>query len=382
MTSPLFDPIRLRGLSLENRIMVSPMCQYSAVDGSMTDWHFAHLGMLANSGAALLCFEMTDVEPIGRITPGCSGLYSDANEAALRPIVAFCRAQGQAKLAIQLAHAGRKASTAAPWDARISLRPEEGGWQPVAPSAIPMGEGELVPRALTRTEIQLLVAKFADSTRRAERIGFDAIELHSAHGYLMHEFLSPLSNRRNDEYGGPLANRMRFPLEVLAAVRAAWPESKPLGVRISCTDWIEGGWDIEQSVVFARELKKLGCDWIDCSSGGLVKNQVISVGPGYQVPFAERIRKDAGIATIAIGLITEAGQAEKIVAEGKADMVALARGFLWDPRWGWHSAVELGAAPRIPSQYLRARPAARADVSGPSANGSRSASSTLPATTR
>jgi len=227
-----------------------------------------------------------------------------------------------------------------------------------------MGDGELVPRALTRAEIKALVERFADSTRRAERVGFDAIELHSAHGYLMHEFLSPLSNRRDDEYGGSLANRMRFPLEVFAAVRAAWPERKPLGVRISCTDWIDGGWDLEQSVVFARELKKLGCDWIDCSSGGLVKNQVIPVGPGYQVPFAERIRKDAGIITIAIGLITEAGQAERIIAEGKADVVALARGFLWDPRWAWHAAQELGATPRIPPQYLRARPAARADVFG------------------
>ncbi len=224
--------------------------------------------------------------------------------------------------------------------------------------------GELVPRALTRAEIKVLVAKFADSTHRAERIGFDAIELHSAHGYLMHEFLSPLSNRRDDEYGGSLANRMRFPLEVFAAVRAAWPGHKPLGVRVSCTDWIEGGWDLSQTVVFARELKNLGCDWIDCSSGGLMKNQAIPVGPGYQVPFAERIRKDTGIATIAIGLITEAGQAEKIVAGGKADMVALARGFLWDPRWAWHAAVELGATPRIPPQYLRARPAARSDVFG------------------
>jgi 2,4-dienoyl-CoA reductase-like NADH-dependent reductase (Old Yellow Enzyme family) len=364
MTSPLFEPIQLRGLALENRIMVSPMCQYSAVDGSMTDWHFVHLGMLANSGAALLCVEMTDVEPIGRITPGCSGLYSDANELALARVVKLCRTHGQAKLGIQLAHAGRKASTAAPWDARKSLDTEDGGWQPVAPSAVAMAEGELVPRALTRTEIQALVAKFADSTRRAERIGFDAIELHSAHGYLMHEFLSPLSNRREDEYGGSLANRMRFPLEVFAAVRTAWPEEKPIGVRISCTDWIEGGWDIEQSVAFARELKKLGCDWIDCSSGGLMKNQVIPVGPGYQVPFAERIRKDAGIITIAIGLITEARQAEKIIAEGKADMVALARGFLWDPRWAWHAALELGATPGIPPQYLRARPAARADVFG------------------
>jgi 2,4-dienoyl-CoA reductase-like NADH-dependent reductase (Old Yellow Enzyme family) len=364
MTIALFQPIRLRGLALENRIMVSPMCQYSAVDGSMTDWHFTHLGMLSNSGAALLCFEMTDVEPIGRITPGCSGLYSDANEAALRRIVEFCRANGHAKLAIQLAHAGRKASTAAPWDARKSLSLEEGGWQPVAPSAVPMGDGELVPRALTLAEIRTLVAKFADSARRADRIGFDAIELHAAHGYLMHEFLSPLSNRRDDEYGGSLANRMRFPLEVVAAIRAVWPAHKPLGVRVSCTDWVERGWDIEQTVALARELKKLGCDWIDCSSGGLMKNQVIPVGPGYQVPFSERIRKDVGIATIAIGMITEARQAESIVAEGKADMVALARGFLWDPRWGWHAALALGAEPHMPPQYLRARPATHADVPG------------------
>jgi len=364
MTSALFQPIQLRGLALENRVMVSPMCQYSAIDGCMTDWHLAHLGMLANSGAGLLCFEMTDVEPIGRITPGCSGLYSDANESALERVVKLCRAHGQAKLGIQLAHAGRKASTAAPWDARKSLRPEEGGWQPIAPSALPMGEGELVPRALTRAEIQLLVAKFADSTRRAERIGFDAIELHSAHGYLMHEFLSPHSNRRDDEYGGPLENRMRFPLEVFAAVRAAWPEHKPLGVRVSCTDWIEDGWDLSQTVVFARELKRLGCDWVDCSSGGLMKNQAIPVAPGYQVPFAERIRKDAGVATIAIGMITEARQAENIIAEGRADMVSLARGFLWDPRWAWHAALELGVTPPVPRQYLRARPAGRAEVFG------------------
>src|SRR5438034_2717264 len=364
MTSPLFEPIQLRGLALENRIMVSPMCQYSAIDGCMTDWHLAHLGMLANSGAALLCFEMTDVEAIGRITPGCSGLYSDANESALERVVKLCRAHGQAKLGIQLAHAGRKASTAAPWDARKSLDPEHGGWQPVAPSAVAMGEGELLPRALTRAEIKALVAKFDDSTRRAERIGFDAIELHAAHGYLMHEFLSPLSNRRDDEYGGSLANRMRFPLEVFAALRGALPGGQPLGGRLSCTDWIEGGWDLEQTVVFARELKKLGCDWIDCSSGGLMMNPAIPVAPGYQVPFAERIRKDAGTVSIAIGLITEAGQAERVLAEGKADMVALARGFLWDPRWAWHAAIELGAAPRIPPQYLRARPAARADAFG------------------
>jgi 2,4-dienoyl-CoA reductase-like NADH-dependent reductase (Old Yellow Enzyme family) len=364
MTSALFQPIRLRGLALENRIMVSPMCQYSAVDGSMTDWHLAHLGMLANSGAALLCFEMTDVEPVGRITPACSGLYADANEAALKRVVTHCREHGQAKLAIQLGHAGRKASTAPPWDDRRFLGPGEGGWDPVAPSALPMGEGDLVPRALTLAEIRGIVAKFADTTRRVRRLGFDAIELHGAHGYLLHQFLSPLSNRRNDEYGGSLENRMRFPLQVFAAVRAEWPQDKPLGMRVSCTDWIDGGWDIEQTVLFARELKKLGCDWIDASSGGLAKAQVVPVAPGYQVAFAERVRKEADITTIAIGLITEAGHAEKIVAEGKADMVALARGFLWDPRWGWHAALELGAEPRIPRQYLRGRPARRPETAG------------------
>jgi diguanylate cyclase (GGDEF)-like protein len=361
MTSKLFQPIKLRDLALENRVMVSPMCQYSAVDGCMTDWHLAHLGMLANSGAALLCFEMTDVEPVGRITLGCSGLYSDANEAALRRVVEFCRAHGQAKLAIQVGHAGRKASTAVPWDGGKALRPDEGGWQPVAPSAISPGEGEPVPHALATDEIKMLLAKFSESVRRAERIGFDALELHAAHGYLLHEFLSPLSNRREDEYGGSLANRMRFPLEVVAAMRAVWPAHRPLGVRLSCTDWIEGGWNIEQTVAFARELKKLGCDWIDCSSGGLMKNQVVPVAPGYQVSFAERVRKDAEIATTAIGMITEARRAESIIAEGKADMVALARGFLWDPRWAWHAALELGVAPRMPPQYLRGRPAERAD---------------------
>jgi len=358
MTSKLFAPIQLRELVLENRLVVSPMCQYSAVDGSMTDWHLAHLGMLSNSGAGLLCFEMTDVEPIGRITPGCSGLYSDANDAALQRVVQFCRKHGHAKLAIQLAHAGRKASTAPPWEKGRPLSPGEGGWQAVAPSALPTGEGEPVPRALAREEIKALTTKFADAARRVERLGFDAIELHSAHGYLLHQFLSPLSNRREDEYGGSLENRMRFPLEVFAAVRAVWPERKPLGVRVSCTDWADGGWDIEQTVAYAKELKRLGCDWIDASSGGLVKSQVIPAAAGYQVPFAERIRRDVGITTIAIGLITQAKHAESIVAEGKADMVALARGFLWDPHWGWHAARELGASVRIPSQYLRSIPAA------------------------
>jgi len=374
MPSALFRPIRLRGLALENRIMVSPMCQYSAIDGCMTDWHLAHLGMLANSGAALLCFEMTDVEAIGRITLGCSGLYSDANETALARVVEHCRRHGQAKVAVQLGHAGRKASCAPPWDsAGKPLAREEGGWEPVAPSAVAMGEGERVPRALTNSEVKALVAKFADTTRRARRLGFDAIELHGAHGYLLHEFLSPLSNRRDDEYGGSLANRMRFPLEVFAAVRSEWPEDRPLGIRLSCTDWVQGGWDIEQTVTLAHELMKLGCDWIDASSGGLVKNQVIPVAPGYQVPFAERIRRETGVTTIAIGMITEPEQAEAIVAGGKADMVALARGLLWDPRWPWHAAVRLGAEPRIANQYLRARPNAAAELAQePRVKGARS----------
>ena len=357
MTSALFSPISLRGLALDNRIMVSPMCQYSAVEGSMTDWHFAHLGTLAMSGAALLCFEMTNVEPIGRITPGCSGLYSDDNEAALKRMVGFCRSHGSARLAIQLAHAGRKASCVPPWEGGRALALSQGGWIPVAPSAIAISGDSPVPRELTREEIQALVGKFVDAAMRAERVGFDAIELHGAHGYLIHSFLSPLSNHRTDEYGGSLANRMRFALEVFSAVRDEWPQDKPLGIRLSCTDWVEGGWSIEDTLALARELKRLGCDWIDCSSGGAVKHQVVPAAPGYQVPFSERVRSETGMKTIAVGLINEPRQAEDIVAQGKADMVALARGFLWDARWAWHAARTLGARVPIPPQYQRAVPA-------------------------
>src|SRR6267378_3869222 len=356
MSSHLFEPIQLRGLALENRIMVSPMCQYSAVDGSMTDWHFAHLGMLANSGAALLCFEMTDVEPIGRITPGCSGLYSDANEAAQRRIVAFCRAHGQAKLGIQLAHAGRKASTTAPWDAGKSLPLDNGGWQPVAPSAVAMGEGELVPRERTRAEIKVLVAKFADSTRRAERIGFDAIELHSAHGYLLHQFLSPLSNRREDEYGGSLENRIRFPLEVFDAVRAAFPPDRSVTMRVSGTDWADGGWDIDQTIAFAQALEARGCAAIHVSSGGLTPSQRIPVGPSYQVPLARAVKSKTRMPVIAVGLITEFEQAEAIVGTGDADLIALARTVLFNPRWPWHAAAHFGARVKVPDQYLKSQP--------------------------
>jgi len=365
MPPALFNPIRLRELELANRIVVSPMCQYSAEDGTATDWHLIHLNTLALSGAAMVFVEATAVEAVGRITPGCLGLYSDANERALVPVLSAVRRYSHAAMGIQLGHAGRKASSRAPWDGGTLILPQDGGWQTVAPSAIAHGGDEPPPHALGKDEIARIVERFAESARRAERLGFDAVELHGAHGYLMHEFLSPLANRRDDEYGGSLENRMRFALEVFGAVRAVWPARKPLGVRLSCSDWVEGGWDIEQSVVLARELKARGCDWIDCSGGGVSSKQKIPLAPGYQVPFAERIRHQTGIPTIAIGLITDPQQAEEIVASGKADMVALARGMLYDPRWGWHAAAALGGTVQAPKQYWRGVPR---DVAGSFAN--------------
>jgi 2,4-dienoyl-CoA reductase-like NADH-dependent reductase (Old Yellow Enzyme family) len=356
MSSVLFTPLRLRALEIPNRIMVSPMCQYSAVEGSATDWHLMHLGQFAVSGAGLVCVEMTNVEARGRISPGCMGLYSDGNEAALARVVEFCRGHGPARLAVQLGHAGRKASTRPPWEGREPLGPHEGGWEPIAPSAIPMSEGALVPRALSAAEIEALVERFAESARRALRIGFDTIELHGAHGYLLHQFLSPLSNHRDDEWGGTLERRLRFPLEVFEAVRAVWPQDRPLGMRVSATDWAEGGWDLDQTLVLARALRERGCDFMDVSSGGLVANQRITLGPGYQVPFAERVRREVGIPTIAVGLITEPRRAEEIVANQRADMVALARGMLYDPHWTWHAATELGADAWYPPQYQRCAP--------------------------
>lgn len=356
MTSRLFEPFAFRSLKLDNRIMVSPMCQYSAENGSMTSWHMQHLGSLSMSGAGLLCFEMTDVEPIGRISHGCSGLWSDDNEAAMAQVIDVCRRHGQAKLALQLAHAGRKGSNTPPWEGARPLRPEEGAWQTVAPSPVPVDEGLPVPRELAKPEIQALAGKFVDSTRRASRLGLDAIELHGAHGYLIHQFLSPLSNKRRDEYGGSLGHRMRFALQVFEAVRNAWPQDKPLGIRLSCTDGVEGGWTLEDTIVLVHELKHLGCDWIDCSSGGSVKMRTAVSSLALHADFAARIRKETGVPTVAVGLITQPRQAERILAEGKADIVALARAFLWDARWGWHAAVELGAEPRLPRQYLRGRP--------------------------
>jgi 2,4-dienoyl-CoA reductase-like NADH-dependent reductase (Old Yellow Enzyme family) len=358
--SRLFEPFSLRGLTLPNRIMVSPMCQYSAVDGNASAWHFAHLGSLALSGAGLVCVEATAVTPAGRITPGDLGLYSDDNERALRGVVDMMRATAPVKIAIQLSHAGRKGSSHAPWDGGKLIPVERGGWVPEAPSAVPHAEGEAAPRALREDELPLLRRAFAASAERAARLGFEAIELHCAHGYLLHEFLSPVSNRRDDAYGGSLAKRMRFPLEVFEAVRAAVPADCPVGVRVSATDWLEGvepeSWTVESTVEFARALKERGCDWIDVSSGGLSPRQQIKLGPGYQVPFAEIVRTETGLPTIAVGLITEPRQADAIVEAGRADIVALARGFLYDPRWPWHAAAALGGTVAGPRQYWRALP--------------------------
>jgi 2,4-dienoyl-CoA reductase-like NADH-dependent reductase (Old Yellow Enzyme family) len=369
--SALFSPIELRGLRLKNRIMVSPMCQYSADDGVATDWHFTHINSLALSGAAMFCIEATHVEAIGRITPGCLGLYSDACEAALKPILAAVRKYSTAAVGMQLAHAGRKASSARPWEGGQLIPPDKGGWQPVAPSAVPHKDEEAPPLALDARGLKRIRDAFVDCARRADRLGIDAIELHGAHGYLMHQFLSPISNHRSDDYGGSLENRMRFPLEVFDAVRDAFPHDKPVGIRLSSTDWVEGGWDLAQTMEFVRELKKRGVDWVDASSGGVSSKQKIPLSPGYQVPFAEAIKRETGATTVAVGLITEAKHAEEIVASGQADMVALARGVLYDPRWGWHAAVELGGQVDAPPQYWRSQPSTQKELFGKTTFGAR-----------
>jgi len=356
MNSHLFSPLTLRDLTLENRLVVSPMCMYSAEDGNATDWHLIHLGGLALSGAGLMMLEATGVEPEGRITAECLGLWSDENEAALARVLHAVRQYSSIPIAIQLAHAGRKASSRAPWDGGQLRTVNEGGWQPVAPSAIPHLDSEAAPAELDLAGIERIREAFVESALRAARLGIDAVELHCAHGYLMHQFLSPLSNRRTDQYGGSLENRLRLPLEIFDDVRAIWPADRPLGVRISATDWVEGGWEIEQSVIFARELKRRGCDWIDTSTGGLSQHQKIPVGPGFQVEFAERIRAETGIPPMAVGLITDPAQAESIIATGQADMVAMARGLLWNTHWPWQAAAELGAQVKAPPQYWRAIP--------------------------
>jgi 2,4-dienoyl-CoA reductase-like NADH-dependent reductase (Old Yellow Enzyme family) len=369
MTSALFSPIKLADLALDNRIVVSPMCQYSADDGSATDWHLGHLGMLANSGADLVVVEATHVERRGRITHGCLGLYSDDNEAALARVVAHCRRVGTAKLGIQLAHAGRKASSYRPWEGGQGLKRDDDPWETIAPSAIAFGNAWSAPRAMTRDDMERVRDAFVAAAKRALRLGFDSIELHMAHGYLLHSFMSPISNHRTDEYGGSAAARLHFPLEVARAVRAVMPRSLPLGARITGSDWTEGGLTPDDAVALAKALKEAGLDYVCVSSGGITAEVMrggtgldgrqharIPLGPGYQVPFAEKVRREAGIATRAVGLIATAQQAEAIVAEGKADMIALARAMLDDPRWGWHAAQALAAEVKRPPQYARAAP--------------------------
>jgi 2,4-dienoyl-CoA reductase-like NADH-dependent reductase (Old Yellow Enzyme family) len=356
--SKLFSPISLGRVTMPNRIVIAPMCQYSASDGVASDWHMIHLGHLSLSGAGLLIIEATAIEPEGRITPGDLGLWSDQGEDALARVIGTIRRYSSIPIGMQLAHAGRKASTQVPWEGGQSLSPEQGGWQTVAPSALKFAERDILPLSLDKAGLASITRKFVLAAERALRIGVDVIELHAAHGYLLHQFLSPLSNARNDEYGGSLEGRMRFPLEVFQAVRRAVPGPVPVGLRISATDWVSGGWDVQQSVVFAKELKQRGCSFIHVSSGGLSPRQQIPAEPGYQVPFSEEIRGTTGVTTIAVGLITEPEHAESIVASGQADMVALARGILYDPRWPWHAAAKLGAQVSAPKQYLRAQPQA------------------------
>ncbi|QCQ22402.1 NADH:flavin oxidoreductase/NADH oxidase [Desulfoglaeba alkanexedens] len=354
--SVLFSPLRIKDVEFRNRIFVSPMCQYSSEDGLPTDWHLVHLGSRAVGGAALVLVEATAVSPEGRISPWDSGIWSGRHALALQKITAFLKAQG-AVPGIQIAHAGRKASTDAPWRGGRPLGTDSGGWQPMAPSPVPFDEVSPVPRAMSREEIERVEDQFADAARYSLEAGFEVLEIHMAHGYLAHEFLSPLSNRRTDLYGGDLENRMRFPLEVAKKVREIWPENLPLFVRISCTDWMEGGWDLVQSVELCRRLKELAVDLIDCSSGGLVPRARIPVGPGFQVPFAEAVRREVGIAVGAVGLITSPVQAEQIVANGQADAVLLARELLRNPYWPLEAARALGVDLPWPPQYRLAKPA-------------------------
>lgn len=352
----LFSPVALGKLALVNRIVIAPMCEYSAENGRATDWHMIHLGHLALSGAGLLFTEATAVEPGARITPADLGLWDDETEASIGKVMQAIRRYSSIRMGMQLAHAGRKASSATPWEGGNQIPQAQGGWLCDAPSAVPYKDGEEPPRALDGAGMERVRNAFAQAARRADRLGFDTVQLHAAHGYLLHQFLSPLANQRTDEYGGSLENRMRFPLEIYDAVRAAFSADKPVGVRVSATDWVEGGWDAEQTVAFAHALKARGCDYIDVSSGGMSPAQKIPLAPGYQVPFAERIKRETGLPTMAVGLITDPDHANDIVAQGKADMVSLARGMLYDPRWPWHAAAQLGHHVQAPKQYWRSQP--------------------------
>ncbi|MCX2524982.1 NADH:flavin oxidoreductase/NADH oxidase [Larsenimonas rhizosphaerae] len=355
--SHLFTPITLGDVTLSNRIVVAPMCQYSADNGLATSWHMMHLGHLAMSGAGMLTIEATAVSPEGRITEGDLGLWSDAHRDALKPVVDAIRHYSNLPLSIQLGHAGRKASCNVPWKGGSSIAPDQtGGWQTWAPSALPFAEGDPVPTALNEDDIKTLKADFVAAAQRAASLGIDVIELHAAHGYLLHEFLSPLSNHREDGYGGTLENRLRLVLEVFDAVKEAIPAQMALGVRVSAEDWVEGGWDTDQTIALAKALEARGCHFIHVSSGGLSEHQQITAGPNYQVPMASRIKSSVDMPVIAVGLITEPEQAEAIIGTGQADMVGLARAMLFNPRWPWHAAAALKAQVRVPPQYERSEP--------------------------
>jgi len=356
MTSQLFTPFTLNGVTLENRIVVSPMGQYSGNgEGSATDWHIMHLGNLAISGAGLVIVEAAAVEPRGRVSPIDLGLWSDVNAEALERVLGFCRNHGDCKWGIQLAHGGRKGGVSPAWEGQLPLKPEDGGWTPVSPSAVAY-PGRNMPDALDESGLREIKDAFVAAAQRADRLGFEYLEIHNAHGYLLHSFLTPFANVRNDTYGGDREGRMRFPLEVFQAVREIWPADRVLGVRISVTDWAEGGWDIADSIIFAERLKSLGCDYITASSGGATPDQNIAVGPCYQIPLAEEIKRNVDIAVMGVGLVTEPYQAEEIIANGRSDLIALGRGMLFNPRWPWHAAFALNGKVTIPRQYERSHP--------------------------
>jgi 2,4-dienoyl-CoA reductase-like NADH-dependent reductase (Old Yellow Enzyme family) len=370
--SRLFEPLSLGALRLPNRIVIAPMCQYSAEEGSATDWHMIHLGQMAISGAGLLIVEATAVSPEGRISPADLGLYCEANEAALARVLQAIRKYAPIALAVQLSHAGRKASSLPPWEGGAQIPPDApAGWKTLAPSPAPHADGEDAPMPLDRAGMDKVRDDFVAAAQRAARLGFEAIEIHMAHGYLLHQFLSPLANHRDDAYGGSLENRMRFPLEVFDAVRAAFPADRPVWARVSATDWVPNGWDIEGTVRLSRELKTRGCAAIHVSTGGVSPAQAIKLGPGYQVPYAQRVKADVGLPTLAVGLITEPEQAEAIIAAGEADAVSLARAMLYDPRWPWHAAAKLGARVAAPRQYWRSQPRQYKDLFDGSSFGQR-----------
>jgi len=354
MPNALFDPITIADLEMPNRVVVAPMCQYTAEDGTMNDWHLVNLGQFAMGGPGLIIIEATAVEAVGRITAGCTGIYSDENETAMLRVVDFCRSVGHSKVALQLGHAGRKASADRPWDGGKALNGPD-SWITCSSSALPFDGDWHTPQELDLEGLNRIKIAFVEASKRAERMRIDAIELHAAHGYLLHQFLSPISNHRTDSYGGSFENRVRYPLEVVAAVREIWPEGKPLMVRLSATDWIPGGWDLSEATEFSKLLGKAGCDAIHVSTGGLSPKQKIAVGPGFQCEHASFIRKETKIPVIAVGMITEPTHADSLVRTGQADMVALAREFLRDPRWTWRAAKALGASSSVPPQYQRAQ---------------------------